>query len=495
MTCTIVIEAATATLPGPLLAACARAGLDVVVLAAEIAPGKLARLETKSGLSALLRLEAEVLLRGSRRAVSPVAGLESCDLHLVLGRVTGRDIPARLGRLTMDDPGDPACASAMDAAAASLGTQPEAALYIYHAAPNAPASAVGRVGVRAGPLWSVTARRLWQRAGEDLARVLTRLLAGEDPASGAARAAPMDPVPVSAAHYARVTAGRVLARIARRRPASPPRWEVRFALGEVGALPNPTGHEARLASSDDCFVADPFLYYRDGRDYCFVEEFPDAAPHAHIAVYEVFADGTSTRLGTALDTDFHLSYPHLFDWEGALYMLPEANASGRIPLYRCTDFPLGWTHVHDITLGGHEGMVPVDSTLFPAEGRWWMATGLDRAGIGEWCGDLSLFEAPTPLAQRWEPHARNPQDTSTLSARPGGQARMADGRHLRVGQSQTATLYGSGFSLREITQLNAGDFSETPILTFETPNAHSGHHLHATARGYVYDMRPLRGVR
>jgi hypothetical protein len=495
MTGTIVIEAATATLPVPLLSACARVGLEVVVLAPGMALGKSARSEIKSGLSALLALEAAVLLRDSRRAVSPTEVLDSCDIRLVLGRATRLDIPVRLGTLFMDDPGDPACASAMAAAAASLGMQPEAELYIYLAAPNAPARAVGRVGVRGGSNWSVTARRLWQRAGEDLARVLTRLLAGEDPASGASRVAPLDPVPVRAAHYASAAAGRALARIARLRPAPPPRWEVRFALGEIGALPAPTGHEARLAAPDDCFVADPFMCCRDGRDYCFVEEFPDAAPHARIAVYELFADGTSTRLGTALDTDFHLSYPHLFDWEGTLYMLPEAQASGRIPLYRCTDFPLGWTHVHDITLGGHEGTAPVDSTLFPAAGRWWLATGLDRAGIGDWCGDLSLFEAPTPLAERWEPHVRNPQDTSTLSARPGGQVLMEDGRQFRVGQSQMATLYGAGFSLREITRLDAADFAETPILTFETPRAHSGHHLNATARGYVYDMRPLRDVR
>jgi len=44
----------------------------------------------------------------------------------------------------------------------------------------------------------------------------------------------------------------------------------------------------------------------------------------------LFADGSHGEAQTILNTGSHLSYPFLLEWQGELYMLPEAGASREV---------------------------------------------------------------------------------------------------------------------------------------------------------------------
>src|SRR5581483_3012175 len=89
------------------------------------------------------------------------------------------------------------------------------------------------------------------------------------------------------------------------------------------------------------FWADPFLHTRNGKTFCFVEDFVYRTGKAHITALEI--DRTRvTEHGIALDEPFHLSFPFLFEYRGELYMCPEACESRQVRVYRCTDFPLKW---------------------------------------------------------------------------------------------------------------------------------------------------------
>src|SRR5437660_2009869 len=87
------------------------------------------------------------------------------------------------------------------------------------------------------------------------------------------------------------------------------------------------------------FWADPFLCTRNGRTFCFVEDFVYKTGKGHITALEI--NGTKiVERGIALSEPFHLSFPYLFEYQGELYMCPEAQGSRQIRIYRCTEFPL-----------------------------------------------------------------------------------------------------------------------------------------------------------
>src|SRR5258708_5038867 len=151
------------------------------------------------------------------------------------------------------------------------------------------------------------------------------------------------------------------------------------------------------------FWADPFLYSYEGRTFCFVEDFIYKTGRAHITALEII--GTKPiELGTALKQPFHLSFPFLFRYQEALYMCPEARASGQIRIYRCAEFPLKW-ELQTVIM---ENVRAADTMLFERRGKWWMLTNLDESGAEDHCSELYLFSSDSPLGTNWTPHPQNP---------------------------------------------------------------------------------------
>ncbi len=68
--------------------------------------------------------------------------------------------------------------------------------------------------------------------------------------------------------------------------------------------------------------------------------------------YAASKDGLSwTYQHIVLAEPFHLSYPYVFEWENNYYMIPEANSTESIRLYRATNFPRQWEHVTELRRG------------------------------------------------------------------------------------------------------------------------------------------------
>ena len=61
-----------------------------------------------------------------------------------------------------------------------------------------------------------------------------------------------------------------------------------------------------------------------------------------IEVCELHDDGTAGEWQVALQEDFHLSFPTVFDWNGAIWMIPETGSDHSLRIYRCKKFPAEW---------------------------------------------------------------------------------------------------------------------------------------------------------
>lgn len=276
--------------------------------------------------------------------------------------------------------------------------------------------------------------------------------------------------------------GSTLAKKARKLSGKQAQWQVSFlhsewrsaVLWRATPIPNPPGR----------YLADPFLLTRNGKNYCFVEDYDCSSHRGRISVYEIGAR-SAHLLGVAIDEPFHLSFPFLFEHEGTLYMCPESSENKDIRIYRCNDFPTGWT----LEKTAMTGVSAVDTMFFERKGKWWMCTNIDPSNTGEHCSELYFFSSDSPLSSNWTPHAGNPVLVDASKARNGGLLR--DGHQLfRVSQRQGFDRYGEGSQINEIVELSETKYQETCIATIE-PAFRDGllgtHHFHSVGELTVFD--------
>jgi hypothetical protein len=238
-----------------------------------------------------------------------------------------------------------------------------------------------------------------------------------------------------------------------------------------------------------CFLADPFVISNADHDICFVEEYDYLTSRGKIAAYDI-CDGT--RIGTALEENFHLSFPFLFKYNSQLFMCPETHQKKEVRIYRCLEFPLRWTLEKTIM----RNISAVDTLLFEKQGKWWLFTNIDPIGSGEHCSELSIFFAESPLASNWTPHPLNPIVVDASCARNGGL--VWDGESLfRVSQGRAFDFYGKRTRINQIVQLTESHYMEVRVGEI-TPEFEKGvlgtHHFHSNGKITVFDFVTLSRV-
>lgn len=260
------------------------------------------------------------------------------------------------------------------------------------------------------------------------------------------------------------------------------RWAVAFSrttwrdtvLARGVTIKNPPFH----------FLADPFVVSRNGKDFCFVEDYDYRARRANIAVYELTDDG-GKRLGTVLDEPFHMSFPFVFEFQNELYMCPETSENMDVRVYKCVEFPLRWKLEKVIM----KDIRAADTMLFEKGNKWWMFTNTDPTGTGDLCFELSIFSAESPLSDQWEPHSQNPILIDAGCARNAGLIKDGD-RYFRISQGQGFNLYGKKSLVNEITELSDKKYLETTVSENTPTFGHKvvgTHHLHSNGTATVFD--------
>lgn len=203
------------------------------------------------------------------------------------------------------------------------------------------------------------------------------------------------------------------------------------------------------------FLADPFGLWRDGSLHLFAEAYDYRTRHGVIDHLSFDRDLRLQRRRTVLREDWHLSYPYVFEADGATWMLPEAHRSGALTLYRAEAFPDRWQAWATIALD----VVPIDATPVWHEGKWWLfySGGPDRAAR---MGALHLAWAER-LAGPWHPHPLNPVRRDLGGGRPGGTPFVERG-DLCLPVQDCRRTYGGAIRILRFTRLSP-DAVETEL--------------------------------
>ena len=215
------------------------------------------------------------------------------------------------------------------------------------------------------------------------------------------------------------------------------------------SLPNPSGR----------YLADPFLIEVAGRHFLFVEDYSHSARRAVISVSELGTDEAWSSPRTVLEQDHHLSYPFVFEHDGAIYMLPETEEAGRIELHRAVEFPYDW-RLDRVLL---DGLTALDATLHAEDGLLWLFAHI--IGGPHDAGELWLFSARS-LDEEWRPHPQNPIVTDPGTARPAGRLFRRGGVLIRPGQD-CSRRYGEAVVLNRVELLSRDQYRESPVGRIE----------------------------
>lgn len=205
-----------------------------------------------------------------------------------------------------------------------------------------------------------------------------------------------------------------------------------------------------IVDVEAAFVADAFMILRKGIWYLFSDVLREYTRTGEV-VRAVSGDLVRWLYQKiVLRESFHLSYPHVFEWEGSYYMLPETIGAGEFRLYKSIDFAFDWKVVAFLIQGLY-----ADPSIFCWGSAWWM------------------FECDTPfkhqslrlfyvrhLERPWVEHHRSHivHDNARI-ARPAGRVLAFDGRLIRFAQD-CSTRYGVQVWAFEITRLDQENYSE-----------------------------------
>ena len=224
------------------------------------------------------------------------------------------------------------------------------------------------------------------------------------------------------------------------------------------------------------FVADPFMLRRHNTWYMFFEVMNSETHRGEISVATANDGLTWSYQRVVLKEPFHLSYPYVFEWQDAVYMIPETLGAEAVCLYKAIDFPFRWRVVARLIERSF-----ADPSIFRFDDRWWMF-----ACATPYQHDRLVLYYATDLFGPWIQHSKSPiiRDDKRR-ARPAGRVLNFNNRLFRFAQD-CLPQYGSSVRAFEISTVTTNTYAEveddrSPILKASGAgwNASGMHHIDA----------------
>src|SRR5690349_12433308 len=213
-----------------------------------------------------------------------------------------------------------------------------------------------------------------------------------------------------------------------------------YALSPPTNIPNPVLIARDVTDVPTAFVADPFML----RGHMFFEVLRNDTPRGEIGCASTANGREWSYEQIVLREEFHLSYPYVFEWQSAIYMIPETLLANAVCLYEAEEFPTRWSLKARLI----EGQC-ADPSIFRFADLWWLFV----CSTPYQHDTLRLYFAED-LTGPWREHPRSPLVARDASrARPGGRVLVRDNKPIRFAQDCVAR-YGSrvrAFDILELT--------------------------------------------
>ncbi|MFA5971061.1 MAG: hypothetical protein WC780_01820 [Lentimicrobiaceae bacterium] len=214
-------------------------------------------------------------------------------------------------------------------------------------------------------------------------------------------------------------------------------------------LPEPAWLD--ISTRKPVYHADSFGFINENQYHIVCEEYNYATAKGVLTSMQIDRKTNQVQKKTiALEKDYHLAYPYMFEYENKHYCIPENSEGGNVDLFRY-DVSSGKL-VFEQTL--IENLQAVDPTLIYYEGTWWLFF-TDKTSTNE---RLHLWYSET-LRGPYTTHANNPVKVDIRSSRPAGNPFILDGKLLRPAQD-CSIRSGRRIFINQVMKLTPTEFVE-----------------------------------
>lgn len=202
------------------------------------------------------------------------------------------------------------------------------------------------------------------------------------------------------------------------------------------------------------FLADPFVWEKDGEPRVMMEEFDYFAGRGRISSVSLQGLLTQEPPRDEMFAAFHLSYPHVFKANDSWYCTLEGAEGGNVDLHTWNPALDRWSYRCRLL----SGVEVFDPTIIAHENCWYLfgtlANDQPRSKLRIWWSDS--------LEGTWRPHRLDPVHTAVNQVRPAGKIFQVDGRWYRPSQDCRQS-YGHGLIINRIDVLSPTEYRETPV--------------------------------
>lgn len=253
----------------------------------------------------------------------------------------------------------------------------------------------------------------------------------------------------------------------------------------------------KLKTTARYWCADPFLAEENGKVYAFVEIMDRKKSFGLLGCAEISNDCDSD-VRIIMNLGCHASYPGIFKYKDAWYMIPETSGRKTLELYKATDFPYKWEKLGALI----ENISTVDSTVFEMNDKLYIfiyePNGMNNTlSIGELDIDNCTVKS-----------IRRVKEYNNRIGRPAGKIFEYKGKYIRPTQ-YGVNHYGEkivfkefkfdpvSFTYREedVSVLDNNNIVPNEnYLGLHTYNRVAGYEIIDRCRTVVYPLRPLRIV-
>ena len=205
-------------------------------------------------------------------------------------------------------------------------------------------------------------------------------------------------------------------------------------------------------SNASVILADPFLFIWNNRLFLFYEHLKKWYGKGRICMrYTDDLINWSEEI-EILNEPFHLSFPFVFEDDGAVYMIPETGEDHSISLYKAVDDSLAkWKRVKKLI----EGEIPwYDSVVLKKGSSYYLFTGHDNLK----CQTQHLFVSNNLLGP-YKEHPMSPIYNGRDGGRNAGSIIDHNGTYYRPVQ-MCIDSYGAQVSIMQIKCITPTDYQE-----------------------------------
>jgi hypothetical protein len=140
-----------------------------------------------------------------------------------------------------------------------------------------------------------------------------------------------------------------------------------FQLFPAPGVNNPVLTAADVTDISAAFVADPFMIKVGKTWHMFFEVMNEKTENGEIGLATSLNGLDWNYQRIVLKEPFHLSYPYVFAWRGAYYMIPETLTANFIQIYKAKKFPTEWSLHAKLVAGAHS-----DPSIVYFTNQWWL---------------------------------------------------------------------------------------------------------------------------